>query len=205
MAHSSLLVPLINDILKQNRVGADQLDAIAVSKGPGSYTGLRIGVSTAKGMAYATKNKLIAVNTLQALASGVMHSPAFSALNKTNSIDLLCPMIDARRMEVYSAVYTTDNELYKEVSAEIITTGSYVSLLDHHKVLFFGNGARKCIESIRHPNAFFLDGIETSARFMVPLSAALFHSGSFENVAYFEPFYLKDFVPTTPKNKILPG
>jgi tRNA threonylcarbamoyladenosine biosynthesis protein TsaB len=205
MAHARMLGPLIMDILAQNNLGADQLDAIAVSKGPGSYTGLRIGVSTAKGMVYASKNKLIAVNTLYALAMGALQSSAFTELNKSANIDLLCPMIDARRMEVYSAMYTTDKKIFKDVSAEIITAGYYSNLLAEHNVLFFGNGSGKCRENIRHPNAFFLDDFETSARYMVPLADEAYHSGTFEDVAYFEPFYLKDFIPTIPKNKILPG
>jgi len=205
MAHASLLGPLIKDILDQNHLGPGQLDAVAVSKGPGSYTGLRIGVSTAKGMVYATNGKLIAINTMDALASGVIHSSAFTVLNKTTRIDLLCPMLDARRMEVYSAIYTPDNKVFKNVSAEIITPGSYASLLNTHNMLFFGNGSSKCRDIIRHPNAFFLDNIETSARFMIPLAATSYRSGIFEDVAYFEPFYLKDFIPTTPKNKIIPG
>jgi tRNA threonylcarbamoyladenosine biosynthesis protein TsaB len=204
MAHAGLLGLLIRDILEQNRLAADQLDAIAVSKGPGSYTGLRIGVATAKGIAYAIKGKLIAVNTLQALALGVMNLPTFITLNKTAGIDLLCPMIDARRMEVYAAMYTPGNKIFKNVSADIITTESYNSILNEHKVLFFGNGSAKCRDSIRHPNAFFLDDIQTSARFMIPLAAEAYYAGTFEDIAYFEPFYLKDFIPTTPKNRIVP-
>lgn len=204
MAHASLLGPLIRNILSQNNLFAVDLDAVAVSKGPGSYTGLRIGVSTAKGIAYALKCKLIAVNTLQALAMGVRHSTAFRLLNKTAGIDLLCPMIDARRMEVYSAMFTLDNTVVKNVSADTITPLSYNDLLDKHKVLFFGNGSLKCKESLRHPNAFFLDNIDTSARYMVPLAATSYNKGIFEDIAYFEPFYLKDFIPTIPKNKIIP-
>jgi tRNA threonylcarbamoyladenosine biosynthesis protein TsaB len=204
MAHASILGPLVSNILKQNNLTVADLDAAAVSKGPGSYTGLRIGVSTTKGIAYASGCKFIAVSTLQALAMGVRQSPAFRALNKTAGIDLLCPMIDARRMEVYTAVFTPDNEIYKNITADIITPFSYTTLLEKYKVLFFGNGSLKCKESIRHPNAFFLDNIDTSARYMVPLAATAYKAGLFEDIAYFEPFYLKDFVPTIPKNKIIP-
>jgi tRNA threonylcarbamoyladenosine biosynthesis protein TsaB len=205
MGHAANLTLLIEEVLKKSKKGLNQLDAVAVSKGPGSYTGLRIGVSTAKGIAYAADLKLIGVPTLQALAIEAGQSEPFAGLYRQSGIDLLCPMIDARRMEVYSAVYDTRYQLFRDVEAEIITRSSYRGLLKDRNMLFFGNGSEKCKSLIRHKNAYFLDGLDASAGSMAPLSEALYNEHKFEDLAYFEPYYLKDFIPTTPKNRLMPG
>jgi len=204
MGHAANLTLLIEKVLEQSETGINQLDAVAVSQGPGSYTGLRIGVSTAKGIAYASDLRLIGVPTLQALAIEAKQSGISRKLFEKKKIDLLCSMIDARRMEVYSAIFDTEYNLFRDVEAEIINDESYREVLSERKVLFFGNGSEKCKELINHKNAFFLDGLDASAGSMVPLSEKLYNENKFEDLAYFEPFYLKDFIPTTPKNKVLP-
>jgi tRNA threonylcarbamoyladenosine biosynthesis protein TsaB len=205
MGHAANLTLFIEKVLKESRTKITQLDAVAVSKGPGSYTGLRIGVSTAKGIAYAADLKLIGVPTLQALAIEAGQSEPFIGVHEKAGIDLLCPMIDARRMEVYSAIYDTRYRLFRDAEAEVITNASFRELLKDRKILFFGNGSEKCKNLIRHKNAYFLDGLDASAESMARLSEALYNEHEFEDLAYFEPFYLKDFIPTTPKNKVVPG
>lgn len=197
-SHASQLTVLIDELFKNNSISYADFDAISVSEGPGSYTGLRIGVSVAKGICYAQNKPLIAVDTLQAMA--------LMAIETNNSIEsnsILCPMIDARRMEVYTAFYDTKTNKTRETKAEIIENNSYLTELTKQKVYFMGNGAEKCKEAITHENAIFLDNIYTSAKYMGELSQKLFDKGEFKDVAYFEPFYLKDFVATTPKRKVL--
>ena len=169
-----------------------ELDAIAVSKGPGSYTGLRIGVSTAKGLCYALDKPLIAVNTLLAMANEV---------NRQNhSQALLCPMIDARRMEVYTALYDGELNELEKTSAKILEENSFDETLNQKQVLFFGNGADKFMAlKTGVANAVFIDNITPSAWSVGLLANQAFLRGDFEDVAYFEPFYLKDFVATKPK------
>jgi tRNA threonylcarbamoyladenosine biosynthesis protein TsaB len=203
-SHSRLLSVFIQELLKENNLMASGLDAIAVSKGPGSYTGLRIGVSTAKGIAYGSNIPLIGISTLDALVSGAMQAQEIKSILEKYSATLLCPMIDARRMEVYTALYSSSGDIKDVVSASIIDEKSYTKGLDKGKIIFFGNGAGKCMEKIRHPNAVFIDGIDTSAEYMLSLAEKSCLKKKFEDVAYFEPFYLKDFIATVPKNKILP-
>ncbi|MDR0982030.1 MAG: tRNA (adenosine(37)-N6)-threonylcarbamoyltransferase complex dimerization subunit type 1 TsaB [Culturomica sp.] len=204
--HSLLLGTFIDTILKENNLQAGDLDAVAVSMGPGSYTGLRIGVSMAKGLCYGASLPLIGVNTLQALA--------LAATKLTNAATdlhiampllprLYCPMIDARRMEVYTAVFDGDNQTVIETKAEIITPDSFADTLNDNTVFFLGNGAEKAMTVIQSPNARYISGVETSAENMTEISEAHFAEKAFEDVAYFEPFYLKDFIATTPKNKVL--
>lgn len=201
-SHASMLTVFIDEVLKENRLTANELDAVAVSKGPGSYTGLRIGVSTAKGIAYARNLPLIAVNTLQAMALG-MSKKIKKEQNLIKENTLLCPMIDARRMEVYTALYDAGNNLIKDVSAEIIDEDSFKDQLSNNQILFFGDGAEKCANIIRHPNASFISHFHPSARYMSQLTHNAFKNNNFVNVAYFEPFYLKDFVATTPRKNLL--
>ena len=193
--HSELLTVFIEEVFNDNSFALNKLDAIAVSKGPGSYTGLRIGVSVAKGMCYALNIPLIAVNSLEIMG-------IYAALNSSENM-LYCPMIDARRMEVYTALYNSEGEEIKPVSAEIIEEDFLAEYLAENKVLFFGNGAEKCKSKIKNSNAIFQGPNKTSAQFMQNHTERKFNEKQFEDVAYFEPFYLKDFVATIPKNKIL--
>lgn len=171
-----------------------QLDAVAVSQGPGSYTGLRIGVSTAKGICYGQGIPLIAVPTLQLLCVPVLLREKAAEDNA-----LLCPMIDARRMEVYAALYDRSLHEVRAVGADVVDALTYKDYLDERPVYFFGNGAAKCMEAINHPNAHFIEGVEPLARWMFPLAERRFFDQQFEDVAYFVPFYLKDFVAKEPK------
>lgn len=164
------------------------LDYVAVSGGPGSYTGLRIGVSMAKGVCYGMEVPLVSVPTLQLLTVPVL-------LYKDIEDDaLLCPMIDARRMEVYAAVYDRALRELRPVQADIVGEDSYHEFLDLHPVYFFGNGSAKCKELLCHPNARFIEGIEPLAKYMFPLAEKRIALEQFEDVAYYVPFYLKDFV-----------
>jgi tRNA threonylcarbamoyladenosine biosynthesis protein TsaB len=201
--HSSLLSLFIDDILKENSLTARDLDAVAISMGPGSYTGLRIGVSTAKGVCYGAEIPLIAVSTLQAVAQ-----PVHELANKNGLLDSpesawFCPMTDARRMEVFCAFYDNNNTLKKDIAAEIIDNESFLDILNEREVVFFGNGADKCKEAITHKNAKFIDDILPTAKNMAKIAEDHFAKKEFADVAYFEPFYLKDFVATTPKKKVL--
>jgi len=171
-------------------------DAVAVSCGPGSYTGLRIGVSMAKGICYGRNLKLIAVPTLELLCVPVLLREIINSQEPTanDQEPLLCPMIDARRMEVYSALYDRGLKTVREVSADVVTAETYKQWLDERPIYFFGNGAQKCMDTISHPNAHLIEGIEPLAKWMQPLAEKHFLNEQFEDVAYFVPFYLKDFV-----------
>jgi tRNA threonylcarbamoyladenosine biosynthesis protein TsaB len=202
-SHASLLAVFIKNVLEENTKAISDLDAVAVSKGPGSYTGLRIGVSTAKGLAFASGIPFISVDTLSSMASGVIHGNHLEDMALPEDMSLcLCPMIDARRMEVYTAILNPSGEMIEPIAAKIIAEDSFKNYLEQSQVIFFGNGAIKCRDIIQHPNAIFLDGIETSARYMVPLAESAWQQNCFEDLAYFEPFYLKDFVATIPRNKV---
>ncbi len=169
-------------------------DAVAVSCGPGSYTGLRIGVSMAKGICYARNLPLIAVPTLELLAV-----PVLLGHEELPDDALLCPMLDARRMEVYAAVYDRALRPVRGIQADVVDADTYRPWLDEHPVYFFGNGAAKCMETIGHPNAHLREGIVPLAKHMFPLAEKRIALGQHEDVAYFTPFYLKDFVAKTPK------
>ena len=192
--HATMLTPFINDLLNEIDVSIRHLDAIAVSSGPGSYTGLRIGLSTAKGLCYGGNIPLIAVSTLQAMSMGFVRQ--YDVPLST----LLCPMIDARRMEVYTALYDRDGGQVNHISAEIITEQSFEQWLDAHRIFFFGNGAAKCSTTITHPNAVFPEDFAHSARYMIQPALQAYSEKKFEDVAYFEPFYLKDFIAGPKKN-----
>ncbi|MBR6286515.1 MAG: tRNA (adenosine(37)-N6)-threonylcarbamoyltransferase complex dimerization subunit type 1 TsaB [Bacteroidaceae bacterium] len=173
------------------------ISAVAVSSGPGSYTCLRIGVSMAKGLCYGGGVKLIGIPTLEVLCV-----PVLLEHDELADDTLLCPMIDARRMEVYSAVYDRALNPVRGIQADIVDENTYRSFLDEHPVCFFGNGAAKCREKILHPNAIFLDDIHPLAKNMFPLAENAVAEQRFEDVAYFEPFYLKEFVAAMPKKLI---
>lgn len=169
------------------------LDAVAVSCGPGSYTGLRIGVSMAKGICYGRNVPLIGIPTPEVLCVPVL------LYHELPEDALLCPMIDARRMEVYAAVYDRALRVRREIGADIVDADTYQNFLDRHPVYFFGNGAEKCREAITHPNAHFLEEIRPLASMMFPLAEKALGQQDFKDVAYFEPFYLKEFVASKPK------
>ena len=173
------------------------LDAVAVSAGPGSYTGLRIGVSMAKGICYALNLPLVAVPTLELLAV-----PVLLRHDDLPADALLCPMIDARRMEVYSALYDRALHTVREIRAEVVEPGAYDEMLARHPVYFFGDGAEKCKSVITHPNAHFIDNIQPLAKNMSPLAEKRLITRQTEDVAYFEPFYLKDFVAIKPRKTL---
>lgn len=200
-SHAAQLSLFIEKIIAKNNISMQLLDAIAVSVGPGSYTGLRIGISVAKGLCYGLNKPLIAVPTLQSMAAGfISRSDYYEAtLNKS----WFCPMIDARRLEVYTAFFDYSIKEKSATSAVIITESSFNEILDLHPVIFFGNGSEKCETIIKHPNAVFSKGFYPSAKDMTGLSHEIFSRKEFKDVAYMEPFYLKDFVATTPKNKVI--
>ena len=183
-SHSEKLLKFISKLFSDARLSLSDLDAIAVSMGPGSYTGLRIGVSTAKGLCYGLDIPLISISTLKAMSFGM-------ALEI--KADLYCPMIDARRMEVYSAFFDINNTEVRKIQADIINENSYKKELEK-KVVFFGDGSEKLIEKIKNKNAIFVSDIHPSAKNMGLLSYQKFTKSLFEDLAYFEPFYLKDFV-----------
>ena len=187
-SHAEKLHEFISEVISIANVSFSELIAVAVSKGPGSYTGLRIGVSAAKGLCFALDIPLISVNTLTSLAHSVSISDGFKI-----------PMLDARRMEVYAAVFDANNTLKEDVSATIINEDSFKEFLDKNNVYFFGDGADKCKDILAHKNAYFIDNKFPSAQDMALLSFEKYKKSDIENVAYFEPFYLKDFVVTTSK------
>lgn len=193
MNHAALLSVFIAEALEILKKANKKLDAVAVSSGPGSYTGLRIGVSTAKGLCYGLDIPLISVSTLE-----IMFQQAISKAENAETA-LFCPMIDARRMEVYTAIYNSKGQIQKEISAEIINEDSFNEFLENQTIYFFGNGSEKCRATITHPNARFIANIDPLAENMIYLAEKAFENNKFENVAYFEPFYLKEFQATTPK------
>ncbi len=190
-SHAEKLHPFIQEVLNESGIQINDLDAVAISKGPGSYTGLRIGVSAAKGLCFANDIPLIALETLHSLATSINIKSGY-----------IVPMLDARRMEVYSAVYNIDYSQQREIQAEIINEESFVTLLENNEVHFLGDGANKCKEVITSDNAIFYDHKFPSSHEMVELSYTKFQENKFEDVAYFEPFYLKDFVVTPEKKKV---
>lgn len=199
MSHASHLTVIIKNLMEENRISPSQLDAVAVSKGPGSYTGLRIGVSAAKGIAYGAGIPLIGINTLAAMCSGYLSLRTEELAENT----LLCPMIDARRMEVYNALFTPDGTVVKETTASIIDGNSFSDILAQHHIIFFGNGSEKCVGTITSPNAVFVPEFRLSASYLHIPSVNAMRNKQFEDVAYFEPYYLKEFIATVPK-KLLP-
>jgi tRNA threonylcarbamoyladenosine biosynthesis protein TsaB len=180
-AHAEKLAAFVEEILRHSGVRADQLSAVAVSEGPGSYTGLRIGVSTAKGLAYALNIPMIGVGTLELMASAVQGS------------DWLCPMIDARRMEVYCALFDESGNMVDKPQAKVIDAEAFSEVLAARRVKFFGNGAMKCRDVLTHPNAVFVEGAYPRAADMGRLASERFNAQQFVDLASFEPVYLKEF------------
>ena len=190
---ASLTAPLVKEVLDAQGMGVKDCDAICVGSGPGSYTGLRVGVSTAKGLAFGAGKPLIAIGTLDILAQSVLAGP--------DQPSFIIPMIDARRMEVYTAVYSSAGEKLTPIQALVVEEGSFAEQLSAGPVLFVGDGAIKCREVITHPNAQFREAAPL-ARYMAPLAQRAFDQGRFQDLAYFEPFYLKDFVATVSKKNL---
>ena len=183
-SHNEKLTIFIKQLLSQLKIEIKQLDAVAIGKGPGSYTGLRIGTATAKGLCYSLNIPLISVCSLKAMA--------FS-MSRESKYKIFCPMIDAKRMEVFSAIYDCNNVELREVKADIVNEKTYKPFLSE-KMLFFGDGAIKCKEVINNKNAQFLENIFPSSRDFGFLAHQKFINKEFEDIAYFEPFYLKDFI-----------
>ena len=196
-SHAVLLGPFVKEAL--DYLGSNNLkpDAVAVSCGPGSYTGLRIGVSMAKGLCFSLNLPLIAIETTKVLARKAIEKGI------ADEGDLLCPMIDARRMEVYAALYDTSLQKVRNTQADIVNDEIYALYLATNRVFFFGNGAEKCHRVIENRNAVFVNEIVPLASSMTALSEEAFRNEKFENTAYFEPFYLKEFIATQAKNKVL--
>ena len=206
--HSSIITGLIENVLVNTGKGFHDIDAIAVGEGPGSYTGLRIGVATAKGLCYAIEKPLIAVSTLQALGYGMKEDLSILELIKKKQLPgvvlpvLFCPMIDARRMEVFCAICDSCGKEIRKPTAEIITEDSFAEFLDKNILVFAGDGAMKCKTMLEHHgNSIFVDNFIASAKYMASLAEEKFIANMFEDLAYFEPFYLKDFVAGKAKVK----
>lgn len=191
--HAVKLGTFVDEALSFADSHAIPLDAVAVSCGPGSYTGLRIGASMAKGICFGQDLKLIAVPTLELMAVPVL------LREEVEEGALLCPMIDARRMEVFSAVYDRALHEVRGIQADVVDAETYREYLDRGPVYFFGNGAEKCMEVINHPNARLIKGVEPLAKWMFPIAERRIAQEKYEDVAYFVPFYLKDFVAHQPK------
>ena len=191
--HAVKLGTFVDEALSFADSHAIPLDAVAVSCGPGAYTGLRIGASMAKGICFGQDLKLIAVPTLELMAVPVL------LREEVEEGALLCPMIDARRMEVYSAVYDRALHEVRGIQADVVDAETYREYLDRGPVYFFGNGAEKCMEVINHPNARLIKGVEPLAKWMFPIAERRIAQEKYEDVAYFVPFYLKDFVAHQPK------
>lgn len=187
-SHSERLHTYIDEVLKESNMRPNDLSAIAVSKGPGSYTGLRIGVSTAKGLCFALDKPLISIPTLESLAYQV-----------TTDKGVIIPMLDARRLEVYASIYDCQYKQVRETKAEILDSHSFSDYLHENTVTFIGSGVFKTTELIKHPNAVFIQNKLPSARNMGQLAYAKYKKNDIEDVAYFEPYYLKDFLTQNPR------
>lgn len=192
--HATRLGVFVDEAMSFADSHAIPLDAVAVSGGPGSYTGLRIGVSMAKGVCYALGIPLISVPTLELMCVPLLLS------EKIEEGALMCPMLDARRMEVYATVMDRGLKTVRETQADVVTEETYREWLERGPVYFFGNGAAKCMETINHPNARLIEGVEPLAKWMMPLAERKLMRGEVEDVAYYVPFYLKDFVATKAKD-----
>lgn len=196
-AHAAMTTPIIKEVLDECGMLTSDCYAVCVSAGPGSYTGLRVGVSTAKGLCFATGIPLLSVNTLEVLAWQAIESRLIP-----EGCNTIIPMVDARRMEVYTAVYDLNVTQKSEIEAKVIDGSSFADLLENGPVLFIGDGAAKCSSVINSPNAHF---IQTPPHATAMLKPALreFETWNFRDMAYFEPFYLKQFVATTSKKNVL--
>jgi len=198
-SHSSLITVYADEVLQTAKIGFKEISAVCVSMGPGSYTGLRIGASTAKGFCYALNIPLIAVNTLHSMANFYF----MAHVKKISKDVLLCPMIDARRMEVFTAFFDEELKFVRETKADIVDENSYSDFLASKKIIFFGDGSQKCKQVLsKQKNAIFDDTYSISSKGLISLAWEKFQKKQFEDIAYFEPFYLKDFIATIPKKLI---
>jgi len=200
-SHATQLTLFIEELLKNANTRPADLEAVAVSKGPGSYTGLRIGVSVAKGIAYGVSLPLIGIDTTRSMFNGIINTA--EEKYGTDNTSLFCPMIDAKRMEVYYSIFDAEGKVIKGIAAEIINDKSFHEIPESVKMVFFGDGAGKCIDVTSHKNSVFDNDFMVSAAFMFKTVFEEFDAGHFENVAYFEPFYLKDFIATVQRKNII--
>jgi tRNA threonylcarbamoyladenosine biosynthesis protein TsaB len=198
-SHAARLTVFIEEILKEQKLKIADLHAVAVGKGPGSYTGLRIGISTAKGLCYGANIPLIAVGSLSILFKQVMINPTPGIQKVQKSDTLFCPMIDARRMEVFTCLFNSQGNEVEPVAASIIDQNTFQQHFAKHTMVFFGSGMEKCREILTHPNAVFIPGVYPHSSALAVLAEESYRHRRFENIAYFEPFYLKDFIATTSK------
>ncbi len=199
--HAKQVAVFVDELLRETGVKPDELDAVAVGMGPGSYTGLRIGVSFAKGLCYGLNIPLLAVGSLEALTDVAIKDYEAGIIQVEGWDEaFLCPMVDARRMEVYTQIFNSRCEAQSEVSAEIITEDSFSQWRAKGKLVIFGNGAAKCQEML--PDAIYID-VAPSARGLTRIAHQLFEAGKTVDIAYFEPFYLKDFVVIPSQKKLL--
>lgn len=198
-SHAAQLTLFIRELLDSQGIKASGLEAIAVSKGPGSYTGLRIGVSTAKGIAFASSVPLIGIETTLSMFHGLRN---FADEYRVDTASLFCPMLDAKRMEVYYSIFDPEGTVVKDISASVISEVSFSEVPESVRIVFFGDGAAKCRSIISHKNSVFVEDFSASATYMQIPAYKAFDAGHFEDIAYFEPFYLKDFIPTIPKKNI---
>ena len=193
-AHSEMLAVFVKEVLDEAGMKVSNMDAVALSGGPGSYTGLRIGASTSKGLCFGGDIPLISLNTLLVIA-------AMAKAKSTDNYDLIVPMIDARRMEVYTMLTNANLDKLSEVEAKIIDAESFAEYKGQ-KLLFCGNGAQKCSEILACEGFTFIDGIYPSAEYMGELAETAFNSKKFEDLVYYDPFYLKEFIATTSKKSL---
>jgi tRNA threonylcarbamoyladenosine biosynthesis protein TsaB len=200
--HSKLLTLFISQLIESNGLKASDFDAVAVSEGPGSYTGLRIGVSAAKGFCYAAAIPLIVISSLEAMAYHVFENQDKYHV-EIQPTDLFIPMIDARRMEVFTAIYDSALQPLKKVNALVVEAATFNQFTDTARLFIFGNGSAKFKGILIQPNIYFIDGVVASSLHMATLADHKFRNNEFADVAYFEPYYLKDFIATLPKNSVL--
>jgi tRNA threonylcarbamoyladenosine biosynthesis protein TsaB len=200
-SHAVQLTLFIGELLSEEEIRPEELEAVAVSKGPGSYTGLRIGVSVAKGIAYGASLPLIGIETTRSMFNGIISDA--NAKYGTDESSLFCPMIDAKRMEVYYSIFDSNGNVIKGISAEVINEKSFSDIPEDVKIVFFGGGSKKCINITGHKNSVFDSNFLISAAYMLKPVFEVFDKGQFEDLAYFEPFYLKNFIATVQRKNLL--
>lgn len=204
-SHAGNLAVFIAEILSEKKISSTDLDAVAIGKGPGSYTGLRIGVATAKGLAYGAKIPLIAVSTLETMVRFFLQRTENEKLPFPFDVNtVLCPMLDARRMEVYMAQFNSSGQRLENETAAVIRSDTFSSVPESRPIVFFGSGASKCRNLITRKNAYWIEGIYPSTIAMAVQSYRLFQEGCYEDIAYFEPHYLKDFITTVSRKNQFP-